>query len=231
MLKKLIPLALVLTITACSEPAKEETTTQQPASQQEQSAQAPVEKVGKAAPGRFKAGEDYQILEAAVTDTPTVTEYFSFYCPACYRFEPLYSSLKDQVPENTKVTKKHVSFMGGDMGEVITRGYAVSVVLDVEDKIVPAIFNRLQVVQNPPRNLGELRQLFVDEGVDGEEFDAAYESFAVNSMASEFDKSFERIGLRGTPSVVVNGKFHVTPKTIETAEEYYQLINFLLEQS
>ncbi len=73
---------------------------------------APIE-IADAKPGRFKAGEDYQVLETPATDTPTVTEFFSFYCPHCYQFEPLVQQLKQQVPDNAKVVKKPCVLYGG----------------------------------------------------------------------------------------------------------------------
>lgn len=231
MLKKLLPILLVLGLAACSEPETVESTSQQATTQtQTQTEPAEAIDVPAAKPGRFKAGEDYQILDTAATDTPTVTEFFSFYCPHCFQFEPLVQQLKQQVPDNAKVVKNHVSFMGGNMGEVVTRTYATAVVLNVEDTMIPVIFDRIHVAQNAPKSLDDVRQMFVDNGVDGKEFDSAYNSFAANSMAKRFDQSFEKAGLRGVPAVIVNGKYHVTPKTVETPEEYFQLINFLLSQ-
>lgn len=237
MFKKLLPLLLIVSLTACSEPesvtqtSPEATQTTETAQTQAESTEsvAPIE-IADAKPGRFKAGEDYQVLETPATDTPTVTEFFSFYCPHCYQFEPLVQQLKQQVPDNAKVVKNHVSFMGGNMGDVVTRAYATAVVLDAQDTIIPVMFNRIQVAQNPPKSLADVRQMFVDNGIDGSEFDGAYNSFSANSMAKRFDQSFEKAGLRGVPAVIVNGKYHVTPKTVETPEEYFQLINFLLTQ-
>ncbi|QCP03200.1 MULTISPECIES: thiol:disulfide interchange protein DsbA/DsbL [Salinivibrio] len=234
MLKKLFPVLLILGLTACSEPesvtqTSSQTTQTAESSQTQSEPAAPIE-VADAKPGRFKAGEDYQVLDTPATETPTVTEFFSFYCPHCYQFEPLVQQLKQQVPDNAKVVKNHVSFMGGDMGSVVTRAYATAVVLNAQDTIIPVMFDRIHAAQNPPKSLAEVRQMFVDNGIDGQEFDGAYNSFAANSMAKRFDQSFEKAGLRGVPAVVVNGKYHVTPKTVETPEEYFQLINFLLTQ-
>jgi thiol:disulfide interchange protein DsbA len=237
MFKKLLPLLLVVGLTACSEPesvtqtSPDTTPTTETTQTQTESAEpaTPIE-VADAKPGRFKAGEDYQVLEMPATDSPTVTEFFSFYCPHCYQFEPLVQQLKQQVPDNAKVVKHHVSFMGGEMGSVVTRAYAAAVVLDAQKTIIPVMFDRIHAAQNPPKSLAEVRQMFVDNGIDGKEFDSAYNSFAANSMAKRFDQSFETAGLRGVPAVIVNGKYHVTPKTVETPEEYFQLINFLLTQ-
>ncbi|AMG30633.1 thiol:disulfide interchange protein DsbA/DsbL [Grimontia hollisae] len=179
---------------------------------------------------RFEAGEDYQVLDLPKSDTPTVTEFFSFYCPHCFQSQPLMEALKENTPDNTSFTKNHVSFMGGNMGSALSKAYATAMMLDVEDKIVPVIFNRIHLMQKPPRNQEELRQLFIDEGVDAEKFDGTYNSFAANAMANRFDKAFSDSGLRGVPAVIVNGKYHVTPKTIKTKEDYFALVNFLLTQ-
>ncbi|SIO22249.1 thiol:disulfide interchange protein DsbA/DsbL [Salinivibrio sp. ES.052] len=234
MLKKLLPVLLILGLTACSEPENVTQTssenTQTTKTAQTQSEPAASIDIADAKPGRFNAGEDYQVLDTPATDTPTVTEFFSFYCPHCYQFEPLVQQLKQQVPDNAKVVKNHVSFMGGDMGDVITRAYATAVVLDAQDTIIPVLFDRIHVAQNPPKSLADVRQMFIDNGIEGSEFDGAYNSFAANSMAKRFDQSFQKSGLRGVPAVIVNGKYHVTPKTVETPEEYFQLINYLLTQ-
>lgn len=179
---------------------------------------------------RFNAGEDYQVLDLPKTQTPTVAEYFSFYCPYCYRSQGLMTYLKDNVKKGTPINKNHVSFMGGAMGKALNRAYATAIMLDVEDTMVAEIFNRIQNTKTPPKNEVELRQIFIDAGVDPKKYDGTINSFAANSMANRFDKSFQATGLGGVPAVVINGKYHVTPKTIKTEKEYVELVNFLLTQ-
>ncbi len=179
---------------------------------------------------QFKAGEDYQILDLPKSEKPSLTEFFSFYCPHCYRSQELMSDLKKQIPANTPFNKNHVSFMGGNMGKSLSKAYASAVMLGVEDKAAPAIFKRIHDQQKPPRSELEIRQIFIDEGVDADKFDGTYKSFAVNALANRFDKAFQASGLTGVPALIVNGKYHVTPKTIKKPEDYYRLVNFLLTQ-
>lgn len=179
---------------------------------------------------QFKAGEDYQILDLPKTQTPSITEFFSFYCPHCYRSQELMGNLKKQLPSNVPFNKNHVSFMGGNMGKGLSKAYASAVMLSFEEKAVPAIFKRIHDQQKPPRNESEIRQIFIDEGMDADKFDGTYNSFAVNAMANRFDAEFQKSGLTGVPAVIVNGRYHVTPKTIKTPEDYYRLVNFLLTQ-
>ncbi|ODA31996.1 thiol:disulfide interchange protein [Veronia pacifica] len=183
---------------------------------------------------RFKAGEDYQILDMATPlysdNTPSVTEFFSFYCPHCFRNQALMNALEPRLPENTRVIKQHVSFMGGKMGPELSKALAAAELLKVDDKMIPVIFERIQTLRKPPRSAEEIRQIFLDNGVDAKEFDGVYNSFAVNSMASRFDKAFESTGLTGVPAVIVNGKYYLTPKTIKSLDEYIELVDFLLKK-
>ena len=176
---------------------------------------------------RFEAGEDYKILKSPTTTQPTVTEYFSFYCPHCYNSQGLMHELKNNLPENVKFNGNPVSFMGGEMGKTLSKAFAVANLLKVEDKVAPVIFAKIHAQKKPPVNIAEVRQIFIDEGVDGSKFDAAYNSFAVNGATARFDKSFSATGLTGVPAVVVNGKYQVTPKTIKTPEEYVELVTYL----
>ncbi|PSW11709.1 thiol:disulfide interchange protein DsbA/DsbL [Photobacterium sanctipauli] len=177
---------------------------------------------------KFNEGDHYKVLDLPQSNSPLVTEFFSFYCPHCNSFEPMIQQLKKTLPDNAKLQKNHVSFMGGAMGKSMSKAYATAVVLGVEDKMTPVLFARVHDMQKPPRNDKELRQMFIDEGVSAEDFDGAFNSFAVNSMVNRFNKAFQDSGLTGVPAVVVNNKYLVQTGKIRSADEYFELVNFLL---
>lgn len=177
---------------------------------------------------KFTEGEYYKVLELPKSSSPVVTEFFSFYCPHCNSFEPIIQQLKKNLPDNAKLQKNHVSFMGGSMGKSMSKAYATSVVLGVEDKMVPVLFGRIHDMQKPPRNDNELRQIFLDEGVSAEDFDGAFNSFAVNSMVNRFNKAFQDSGLTGVPAIIVNNKYLVEAGKVKSVDEYFELVNYLL---
>ncbi|MBY5948961.1 thiol:disulfide interchange protein DsbA/DsbL [Photobacterium rosenbergii] len=177
---------------------------------------------------KFTEGEYYKVLELPKSSSPVVTEFFSFYCPHCNSFEPIIQQLKKNLPDNAKLQKNHVSFMGGNMGKSMSKAYATSVVLGVEDKMVPVLFGRIHDMQKPPRNDNELRQIFLDEGVSAEDFDGAFNSFAVNSMVNRFNKAFQDSGLTGVPAIIVNNKYLVEAGKVKSVDEYFELVNYLL---
>lgn len=179
---------------------------------------------------KFNEGEHYKVLDLEASKKPVVTEFFSFYCPHCNSFEPIIQQLKQQLPKDAKLQKNHVSFMGGNMGLSMSKAYATMIALKVEDKMVPVMFNRIHTMNKPPRDEAELRQIFLDEGVDAKKFDAAYNGFAVDSMVRRFDKAFKDSGLSGVPAVVVNNRYLVEAQGISSLDEYFELVNFLLKK-
>ena len=179
---------------------------------------------------KFNEGEHYKVLDLEASKKPVVTEFFSFYCPHCNSFEPIIQQLKQQLPKDAKLQKNHVSFMGGNMGLPMSKAYATMIALKVEDKMVPVMFNRIHNMNKPPRDEAELRQIFLDEGVDEKKFDAAYNGFAVDSMVRRFDKAFKDSGLSGVPAVVVNNRYLIDAQGINSLDEYFELVNFLLKK-
>lgn len=248
MLKKILAASMLIGLIGCSEPAKEEVATPIKAEavsvQTENSATEIVapKKMTKPAPrpimptlaetktANYAEGDYYSVIDLPVSTKPTVTEYFSFYCPHCNTFEPLMESIAQQLPSDARFLKNHVSFMGGNMGRSMSKAYVAMNLLNAEHVMVPVMFNRIHNLEKAPKNDAQLRQMFLDEGVSAKEFDAAYNGFTTDSMVNNFDNSFKKSGLSGVPAVIVNNKFLIKTDKIKSEEEYLDLINFLLKK-
>ncbi|GLO62381.1 thiol:disulfide interchange protein DsbA [Vibrio sp. MACH09] len=179
---------------------------------------------------QFNEGDHYQVLDVNKSSSPVVTEFFSFYCPHCLKFEPFINELKKKIPDNAKLQKVHVSFMGGNMAVPVAKAYATMVVLKVEETMVPYFFKQIQILQNAPQSEADIRQMFIDNGIDGKKFDSAYNGFAVDSIQKRFDKQFTSTGLQGVPGVVVNNKYLVKTDKLKGYDDYFDLVNFLLKK-
>ena len=64
-----------------------------------------------AIPLRFEEGKHYDIISQNASDKAVLTEYFSFYCPHCYRFEAAVAQIKPALPNGIEFEKSHVDFM------------------------------------------------------------------------------------------------------------------------
>ncbi|MBA5761676.1 thiol:disulfide interchange protein DsbA/DsbL [Vibrio sp. 404] len=176
----------------------------------------------------FTEGDYYTVIDQPKADTPTVTEFFSFYCPHCYQFESIVKNLKPALADDVTFEKVHVGFMGGNMAPSMVKAYATMVQLQVEARMVPAMFEQIHVLRKAPQNDQELRQVFIDNGVSASAFDLVYNSKAVEMAQEKFDKRFKDSTLRGVPAVLVNNKYIVVASKIKSFDEYNQLVNYLL---
>ncbi len=188
---------------------------------------------------QFTDGQQYVSLPKPVAGEPQALEFFSFFCPHCYQFERLYhisDAVKKNLPADTEVTKYHVDFLGGDFGPVVTHAWAVALALGVEDKVTAPIFDGIQKKQTIT-DAASLRAAFISSaGVTSEQYDAAWNSFAVKALVAQQEKAAADVDLRGVPAMFVNGKYMVNNGGLDTSSmdnfiaEYANVVKFLVSQ-
>ncbi|MBU9845242.1 thiol:disulfide interchange protein DsbA [Rahnella ecdela] len=183
---------------------------------------------------QFSDGAQYVTLDKTVANEPQVLEFFSFYCPHCYQFEQVWhvsDNIRKNLPKDVKYTKYHVEFLG-PLGKQLTQAWAVAIALGVEDKVSPLMFDAVQKQQSV-QNADDIRKVFIQAGVKGEDYDAALNSFVVKSLVVQQEKAAADLGLQGVPSVFVNGKYMVKNDGLDTSsmdmyvKQYSDVINFL----
>ena len=179
----------------------------------------------------FSEGKHYQVIsKAPVTSAPEVTEYFSFLCGSCFRFEPLVKDLKANLPENIKFSKSHVEFLGGSVGQDLSRALAVASLLNVQDTINPIIFNAVHVERQQFTGLQDIRQIFIDNGVDAKKFDSAARSFIANGRVSKMAHNAKKFSVNSVPTFIVNGKYKILITRDTTSENFQELVKYLVDK-
>ncbi|WP_432464081.1 thiol:disulfide interchange protein DsbA/DsbL [Agarivorans sp. QJM3NY_33] len=177
----------------------------------------------------FKQGTHYEVIKQTATAKPEVMEFFSYYCPHCYKFEPVAKSIQSSLPAGVAFKKSHVSFLGGKvMGEEMVRAYAVAEMLNVDSQVSSAIFDAIHVKRQRFSSRDDIRDIFVANGVDAKKFDSAANSFVVNGMVSQMDKNTINYKIRGVPALVINGKYQVNTGSVKSLEELNQLVTYLV---
>ncbi|TKB46614.1 thiol:disulfide interchange protein DsbA/DsbL [Thalassotalea mangrovi] len=186
---------------------------------------------------KYVEGKHYTIVSETASATPEVREYFSFYCPHCLRFEPFMQDLARSLPEGVTFEKNHVDFLRAASPEVqfdITKALVVAEQLPQKERLIGAIFNEIQVQRRPITSPDDIRKIFVMNGVDGEQFDKMFKSFAVNSQAKKQKKNQDDLvakrALTGVPTVVVNGKYRVNASELDKADflnDYKNIVIYL----
>ena len=184
---------------------------------------------------RWKEGTHYTVLDEPATAKPEIKEFFSYWCPHCYRFEPLVQQMKEKAGDDVKFTKVHANFMRFATTEVqdeATRAMMIARAIKQEEAMNAAIFNYIHEQRASVTGLKDLRNIFIVNGVDAAEFDKLANSFGVNSMVQKNNKQIEqyREYLSGVPSFIVNGKYQPTFTSDMTMDDIVDLIVWLSAQ-
>ena len=185
----------------------------------------------------FKKGEHYVEIKGTSTKNKQITEYFSFYCPACFKQEPFMNDLKASMPNGAVFTKNHVDGMPGrnpQIEQLLTKALVTAELLKVEDKIIPAIFNHIHISRANFGSQNEVKSLFTKNGVDGASFDKTFSSFGVNAYAKKMQRNTSNLrqqGFSAVPTLIVNGKYKPLTNKIKSMQEYRELVLFLLNKA
>jgi len=192
-----------------------------------------------ASAAQFTEGKQYVSLPKPVAGEPQVMEFFSFFCPHCYQFEQIYhvgDAVKKNLPADTKMVKYHVDFLGGDLGPVVTHAWAVAMALGVEDKVTSPIFDGIQKSLTIT-DAASLKDVFIKAaGISSEQYDAAWNSFAVKALVAQQQKAASDVDLRGVPAMFINGKYMVNNGGLDTSSmanfvaDYANVVKFLVEK-
>ena len=176
----------------------------------------------------FIQDEHYQLLDTPVSQSAQVVEYFSYYCPFCYNFEPIVAELKKALPAGTPLHKVPVAFLGGNMAATVQRAHATAELLKVEDAFAAALFNQIHQQRKPPQNRSDITNLFASIGVEQAQLDAQFDSMVVNSIITQYDADISAAGIRSVPSFVVNNKYLVKISAVSSQQQFNALVNYLL---
>ncbi|MCL1143679.1 thiol:disulfide interchange protein DsbA/DsbL [Shewanella gaetbuli] len=179
----------------------------------------------------YKEGVHYTVInDGPGTAKPEITEFFSFFCGHCYNFsKTVIPKIEQTIPEGVAFKQAHVEFIGREMGVEMSRAFAIAHQLKVEDKIEPAIFSAIHDKKQSFTSLKDLRLLFIANGVEGKDFDAAANSFMVNAQMSKMKRDTTNAKISGVPSLVVNGKYRVETGAIKSYDELLDIAYYLAE--
>lgn len=186
----------------------------------------------QAADEPFKAGEHYDILPQTVRtadpDKIEINEVFSYTCGHCFNFQ---SSLHPWV----KALPADVDFQSTPAIwqpklEPYARAYYAAKILGVLDKVHMPIFDAIHVKKQSVKKQSDFEAIFVAEGVTKEKFSSAFNSFGTTSMVNQAKSRVRAYRVRGTPEIIVNGKYRVSTTKAGGFSGMLSVAEFLIEK-
>lgn len=184
----------------------------------------------------FKITEHYNQLKTPFKSDKSVIEFFSFYCPHCYKQEPIIKSLIVNLPHDIKFTKNHVDGIPGRKREIeqaLTKALITAEILNISDKIISAIFKYIHKSKAYFNSVKDIKNIFLLQGIEEQTFDKIFNSFAVKTKFNKVQletASLRNQGVRSVPTVIVNGKYKVETHKIKNQAQYNKLITYLLNK-
>ena len=157
-----------------------------------------------------------------------VVEMFWYGCPHCNNLEPQVNRWLKQIPKEAEFVRMPAIFR--PQWEVHARAYYTAEVLGVLDKTHSAMFEAIHQQKRPLNTEAEIRKFFEEHGVAGKEFDRVFRSFAVEAKVKRARDMSERYGIRGVPSLIVNGKYRTGSQLAGGNANIFRVVNFLVEQ-
>jgi thiol:disulfide interchange protein DsbA len=146
-----------------------------------------------------------------------IVEVFWYGCPHCFSFLPAMEALEKRKAEYVSLRRMPAIFR--DSWRIHARAYYTAQLLNKVEAVHRPLFEAIHDKGQRMDNRDDIRALFLANGVDGEAFDKTFDSFAVETLLRKSTVMQGRYGIRGTPSLVVNGKFRVSGKTAGGFEE------------
>ncbi|MES1945489.1 DSBA oxidoreductase [Salinisphaera sp. PC39] len=183
-------------------------------------------------PARFLPGEHYRALDerapTAAGDSVEVVEFFLYSCPHCRAFEPAFEAWAAEPPAGTTVRRVPVTF--GGPGPIYARLFYTAERLGVLDELHGEVFAAIHEDGRRLTNRAAIRAFFVEHGVEGEAFDAAFDSDEVAERVERADALMRAYGVMSVPSLGVNGRYWISGPMAGGQERMLGVAEYLIAQ-
>ncbi len=156
-----------------------------------------------------QALQGYQMISPALTtrnsDKIEVLEYFWFGCPHCFAFEPSINGWKANKPDYVDFVREAPPL--NPAWEPHSRSFYAAEIMGVTDQFFDSMFNGIHVDRRSLRHPDAIAKFAGELGIDRQKFRKTMDSFAVNTRMNQAMQLARASGIRGVPSIVINGKY------------------------
>lgn len=178
----------------------------------------------------WEAGKHYFLIDPAQPTTSgdkiEVTEVFSYGCPACNFSYVAVDKLRKDLPPNAVMNYVPASFNPAEDWPMFQRAYFASKALGIAEKAHDAMFDAVwktgelatmdkttNQLKKPQPTIEDAAKFYANYGVKAEDFVATANSFTINTRMKQADAYIKATGVDSTPTIIVNGKYRLTPKS------------------
>jgi thiol:disulfide interchange protein DsbA len=158
-------------------------------------------------------GKDYTMLaNAQPTDTGKkveVIEFFAYYCPHCYAFDPLLSEWVKKQGDNIVFKRVHVAAGAGAVPQ--QRLFYTLDAMGLTEKYHTRAFEAMHVQRIRFSNDEQVFDWAAKNGIDRAQFVATYNSFGINARLRRAAAMMEAYDVQYWPMLVIDGRWVASP--------------------
>ena len=171
-----------------------------------------------------------------------VVEVFSYACPACNLFYPVIDQLKAALPAGVQWRFLPAAWHPEEDWKVFQRAYFAASALGIADRLHDRIFDAVwksgelatmeaggRHVKSPLPSLADVARYYEQAAKlqPGAFLEAAH-SFSVDAQMREADAQIMAYRADSTPTLVVNGKYRLTPRSAGGNDQFIALTKWLV---
>jgi len=166
------------------------------------------------------AGADYVEISGGQPFEPAsgkieVVEIFSYTCPHCASFEPMLTAWRAKQTADVKFTAVAGPFGANPIP--FAKAFYAAQSLGLLGKTHDAMFRAIHIEQSLPLQSSneQIVAFYAKHGANPEQFASTMSSFAVDAKQKRAIQFMQRSGVDSSPSIIVEGKYRVTGKSLE----------------
>ena len=174
-----------------------------------------------AEPAPLVEGRDYLLVGDGTPYRPLdgrieVVEIFAYWCPHCAEFQPLLGAWARRQPDDVRFTYVPAAF---DPDDAFARGFFAAeragAVARTHDALFRAVHHDGLLARNA--TIDEIAWYYGQQGLDPKAIKVAMVGPQVDALMQRAREFEIGIKLAGTPTMVVNGRYLITPRTHQDA--------------
>ena len=137
-----------------------------------------------------------------------VLEFFFYGCGHCFKLHPLLSNMEKKMPKDVELVYMPTIF--SNSMEPMARTFYSLEFMGQRSKLHDALFNAWNVDNIDLSDEARITEFVAQRGVDRKKFGDAYNAFAMQSKVTRSKQLAQSYGIRGVPTLIVDGKYMIT---------------------
>ena len=185
---------------------------------------------------QFTPGKDYIVINATNLEPPvkgkvSVTEFFSYGCPWCYKLEKSLDAWRKNLPNSVGFSRTPVIFEPG--WDVYAKAYYTAVTLGINNKLTPALFKAIQEEQQHLNKAPAMIKFFIKNGVKEQVANSAFNnSSVIDAKVKNGMQKMQYLGIMSVPAIVIQNRYRVDLQTAGGDEKrLFEICSFLIKKA